>query len=386
MANLKIHEYPLERLNFGDNDYYDIDYYDGVTYQSAKILGSTIKQAILASVVNLFNADGQLDSDRIVDANLYTLLFDNLRKLTFNVNPAPIGSTGVEFNIESTGPLVRIKDTTANKIRLEVLASGSVRINEAYSLPLVDGTTGQVLATDGAGVLYWASAGGINNIYTNDGTLTSTRVLTGSGNLLAFEDLSSFIVQIVPPSTPPFNEAGLLVLVDPTNLATGEGRLFEVRDTSSATEILGVLETGQLRINNAYKLPNADGVAEAILTTDGAGTATFRLPFNISSTQWATTLAGIVVIPSGFLVNAFSFFTDANKVAGGTTAYNEYNLSYGRRLTLTGTSGTANISFYANNFPITFTTDLNTTANNWIATYGPIFNASDIQVFNITAL
>lgn len=50
MANQKIHEYPLERFVYGDDDYYDIDYWDGVEYQTAKILGSTIKAAMLSGV------------------------------------------------------------------------------------------------------------------------------------------------------------------------------------------------------------------------------------------------------------------------------------------------------------------------------------------------
>ena len=50
MANQKIHEYPLERFVYGDDDYYDIDYWDGTNYQTAKILGSTIKAAILSGI------------------------------------------------------------------------------------------------------------------------------------------------------------------------------------------------------------------------------------------------------------------------------------------------------------------------------------------------
>jgi hypothetical protein len=54
MANQKIHEYPLERFVYGDDDYYDIDYWDGLVYQTAKILGSTIKAAMLSGIaINL---------------------------------------------------------------------------------------------------------------------------------------------------------------------------------------------------------------------------------------------------------------------------------------------------------------------------------------------
>ena len=41
----KINEYALERFEFGDNDYYDIDYYDDINgvYKTAKISGQTIR-------------------------------------------------------------------------------------------------------------------------------------------------------------------------------------------------------------------------------------------------------------------------------------------------------------------------------------------------------
>jgi hypothetical protein len=48
--DLKIHEYPLERLSFGDDDFYDIDFWDGSEYKTAKILGSVIKSGILSGI------------------------------------------------------------------------------------------------------------------------------------------------------------------------------------------------------------------------------------------------------------------------------------------------------------------------------------------------
>jgi hypothetical protein len=50
MADQKIHEYPIERFVYGDDDYYDIDFWDGFIYQTAKIKGSTIKSAILSGI------------------------------------------------------------------------------------------------------------------------------------------------------------------------------------------------------------------------------------------------------------------------------------------------------------------------------------------------
>ena len=50
MANQKIHEYPIERFVYGDDDYYDVDFWDGLIYQTAKIKGSTIKAAMLSGI------------------------------------------------------------------------------------------------------------------------------------------------------------------------------------------------------------------------------------------------------------------------------------------------------------------------------------------------
>jgi hypothetical protein len=50
MANQKIHEYPIERFVYGDDDYYDVDFWDGFIYQTAKIKGSVIKSAMLSGI------------------------------------------------------------------------------------------------------------------------------------------------------------------------------------------------------------------------------------------------------------------------------------------------------------------------------------------------
>jgi len=54
MANQKIHEYPIERFVYGDDDFYDVDFWDGLVYQTAKIKGSVIKNAMLTGIaINL---------------------------------------------------------------------------------------------------------------------------------------------------------------------------------------------------------------------------------------------------------------------------------------------------------------------------------------------
>ena len=105
--------------------------------------------------------------------------------------------------------------------------------------------------------------------------------------------------------------------------------------------------------------------------------------YNFASTQWGST-ASSVALNNGSVANGCTFFTDADKVTGGTTSWNEYNLAYGIDLQLTGTSGTANISVDtgsgAVNYLATFNTSLAQTAQDWIATHGATLKALGVNV------
>lgn len=104
--------------------------------------------------------------------------------------------------------------------------------------------------------------------------------------------------------------------------------------------------------------------------------------YNTSATQWNTTLPSPVPLPNGDTANGFTFFDNVtDKSSAGTTSYNEYNIWYGRSITLSGTSGSANINVNGTNYLITFATDLFTSADNWVTTNQATLNAIGIQVF-----
>lgn len=52
----------------------------------------------------------------------------------------------------------RVSGTFAK--RLELIDTGALKVSNAYTLPLTDGSAGDVLTTDGAGAVSWSSAGG----------------------------------------------------------------------------------------------------------------------------------------------------------------------------------------------------------------------------------
>lgn len=107
--------------------------------------------------------------------------------------------------------------------------------------------------------------------------------------------------------------------------------------------------------------------------------------YNIASTQFSKTLSGNVPLATGSIANGCTFFDPiTDQVANGTTSYSSIPIAYGIDLTLTGTSGTANIGIDTGsgivNYLATFNTDLPTTAQDWIALHEATLKALGVNV------
>jgi len=117
MAGIKIHQYPLERFTFGDDDYYDIDYWDGAAYQTAKIKGSVLKAALSA---NLFTDDLTLSASRNQDLNSQQFKMRNGALQFGEVGAGLISS----FLVESSNFDVRTADPLGDHTSLNIGGSG----------------------------------------------------------------------------------------------------------------------------------------------------------------------------------------------------------------------------------------------------------------------
>ena len=74
--------------------------------------------------------------------------------------------------------------------------AGRIRINDTYDLPAGDGTSGQVLTTDGSGGLSWAAAGSSLDLQdvTTNGNTTTNNILIGSGSAYAGTGVTSLTI------------------------------------------------------------------------------------------------------------------------------------------------------------------------------------------------
>lgn len=274
MSNQNINGYEIERFSIGDDDFFDVDWLDGAVYKTAKVKGSVIKA--LASGVNIYNTDGTLDGDRTLNGDSFALAFQNLRNLLFDVNPNPSGTTGVEFNVFPSGSLMKFRDSSTNEIRLEIMQNGTIRFNDEYSFPLLDGNAGDVLTSDGSGNVTFQPIPVDVNIYNSDGALTGNRLVNGSFFDLFFSDHNSFIFQTSANGTDTQN--GVWFDIEESNVLGG-GNLFRIRKKGGVgigRDRFRVLKNGQIEFNENFRFPLVDGLNGQILQTDGSGNLTWN--------------------------------------------------------------------------------------------------------------
>jgi len=129
---------------------------------------------------------------------------------------------------------------------------GSVTINGEYTLPTADGTTGQILQTDGAGNATWEDAGSADNL----GNHTATQILNMSGFAIQDPDFIQW---------------------DDANADTNDWSLEEDGTNGAFQLELDFSPNFQWNEdksfgNTNYTFPAADGTSNQVLQTNGSGT------------------------------------------------------------------------------------------------------------------
>lgn len=111
------------------------------------------------------------------DTGNFTFNGDTLTSPTAGVIQIPNGDTGGINTLNNRGRLWFGSDTsfymvTDDTYQFSFLANGKVTFGGGYTFPNVKGTNGQILVTNGSGVLSWQNQAGLTNIF--DQTLNTT--------------------------------------------------------------------------------------------------------------------------------------------------------------------------------------------------------------------
>ena len=164
------------------------------------------------------------------------------------------------INLSSQTELRFLEDITNGTNYVGFKAPSSITANKMWTLPATDGSSSQVLTTNGSGVLSWSSptasaAGSDTYVQFNDGGSA-----IGADSGLTYNKTTDTL------SVGISSGAGILNL-------NGQGEL-RLRDSDS-THYVALKSAGTITTSVTWTLPSSDGSAGTILTTDGSGTLSF---------------------------------------------------------------------------------------------------------------
>ena len=100
----------------------------------------------------------------------------------FSINYAGSGGSDIQIFNEGTVALGKGSVLVVNPDSSLTTINSTVNIGGLYTLPVADGTAGQVMKTDGAGVVTFQDEATVDTIYTADSSWTGTRSIEANTN------------------------------------------------------------------------------------------------------------------------------------------------------------------------------------------------------------
>jgi len=275
---VKISDLSPKGSKIASTDLIEVAVVSGGGYVSRSVTGSQINEVSL-------DTTPQLGGDLDVNGQAIT------SSVNGNVIITPNGTGHIAVGFGSTNnPPIRFYESSANGTNsIGIKAPATLTADSTYTLPTADGTSGQVLQTNGTGTLSWTN---------NDSGLTvnSTAITSGTAGRVFFQNASNQLSQSanlfwdntnnrlgINTATPTvaLDVAGAGRIV--TNLG-GSGTSFSV--FFSSTELFRVSENAIVRFNtwNAF----TSGAALTINGGSGTTSAVSISASNVYDTSNAT--------------------------------------------------------------------------------------------------
>lgn len=218
---------------------------------------------------------------------------------------------------------------------LTIYKDGTFNINDSYNLPLTDGTSGQVMTTDGAGNISFANAGG-----DNDWTITGNdQYAANTGNVGIGDTTPDYKLDLEYTGTldRAFNidfqntagsgiAQGLNVTAQSNTTGFVWGANVELINTNSSSESIGIRATNTSGATNKFGITgSAIGTGSQNIGVSGsARSATTNYGGYFSAVLGGTTNYGIMAIAeNGSGANWAGYFGDTSSPDSGNVFVND---------------------------------------------------------------
>jgi uncharacterized protein YjbI with pentapeptide repeats len=233
------------------------------TVQTASLqaTGGTANSISMASVT-ISSGNATFTNVTATQANLTTANVGNLQTANAQITGGTITVSDITLNAQGD---VRFADAdSSNWVAFQ--GPATVATNVTWTLPSVDGASGEVLTTDGSGTLSWSAGGG-------GGTGDVVGPASSTDNAFARFDLTTG--KLLQNSNATLSDAGAPIFVGSvdisgTSASGADIKLYE--DTDNGTNYVAFKAAASIPANVTWTLPAADGTNGQVLSTNGSGT------------------------------------------------------------------------------------------------------------------
>jgi len=248
-----------------------------------------------------------------------------------NLNAALAGTvvTAAQPNITSTGTLTGLTVSGNTTFSGAVVTLGSVA-----NLRISGGTTGQVLTTNGSGILSWASVAGGGGSYTDSNVVTLLSSF-GSNNITTTGNITSGNVITT-------GAVGATGRVSGLSFEGSTANIGSLQALSVGTYINGNLSvSGESTLGDVSNINISGGSSGQVLSTDGAG----NLSWISASGGGGSSFDASQQLTISNTNTSTSYITGAVRVAGGLGVIGNINSGGNVTSTITTSNTTGNVSY-----------------------------------------